>query len=37
VEYSEDTKRFIRLFEEEEKRRAARRAGLADPQAGGSQ
>jgi len=37
VEYSEETKRFIRLFEEEEKRRAARRAGLADPQADDSQ
>jgi Family of unknown function (DUF5954) len=37
VEYSEETKRFIRLFEEEEKRRAARRAALGDPQADGSQ
>jgi hypothetical protein len=33
VEYSEDTKRFIRLFEEEEERLAARRARAADPRA----
>jgi hypothetical protein len=37
VEYSEETKRFIRLFEEEEKRRAARRDELADPEADSSQ
>jgi hypothetical protein len=30
VEYSEDTKRFIRLFEEEQERLAARRARSAD-------
>ena len=36
VEYSEDTKRFIRLFEEEEQRLAARRARAADPRAEGS-
>lgn len=33
VEYSEDTKRFIRLFEEEKERLAARRARSADPRA----
>jgi hypothetical protein len=37
VEYSEDAKRFIRLFEEEEARRAARRAKLANPEAEGPQ
>jgi Family of unknown function (DUF5954) len=33
VEYSEDTKRFIQLFEEEQERLAARRARSADPRA----
>lgn len=37
VEYNEETTRFIRLFEEEEKRLAVCRARLADPQADGSQ
>jgi hypothetical protein len=37
VEYSEETKRLIRLFQEEEERLAARRARLAGPQAEGSQ
>jgi hypothetical protein len=36
VEYSEEAKRFIRLFEEEEARLAARRARLANPEAEGS-
>jgi len=37
VEYSEETKRFIRLFEEEEQRLAGRRAEQAGPEAEGSQ
>jgi hypothetical protein len=36
VEYNEETKRFIRMFEEEEARLAARRARLAGPPAEGS-